>query len=756
MSTIGREDRKTYEPFAAACVHGELPSCSAACPLNLDVREIVRHLQEGNFTAAYRAYRVKAVFPEIVAEVCDEPCKAGCVRRELDEGISLRLLEKACVEFARAKGIPNYNLPRKPQKIAVIGAGLSGLTCAVRLAAKNYPVTIYEKSGKLGGRLWNLLDPGIFLPSIQTQLDAAGCELRFDTEIASLSDIEGEAVVVATGEGGEAFGLLERVDVQSLGTKQPGVFVVGSIHGTTPVEDVAQGRIAAFSVEKYLKVGGMDGMPETFRQTQRAITMDLSGVEPAMAVVPGNQGAYDEKTATAEAGRCLLCDCTICSDGCELFDSLRKMPKHMVADAMASLHAKASKGAIRAMSSCNLCGLCGKTCPQGIDMGTFYREFRVFKREDGLLPPAFHEFFVSDMQFANDEAYLARTAPGHDRASYVFFPGCQLAASEPRHVELTYHHLLQRIPDLGLILGCCGAPAEWAAETTLRDGVAERLTAEWERFGRPTFVFACPTCKLQFERHMPGIPGISLYTLLLSVGLPQPAAGGEREACIFDPCSSRYDQSMQRSVREIAERAGISLTELPHSGEQAQCCGWGGHIAAANPRLLDTIVRNRSSAESLPYITYCANCQEVFSRRGKASRHILDIVLGLDATEHRTPSLGERRVNRMRAKRTVLEKEWGLDMAQAEDDARGEPPCAVGIPGELLAKMYDDRILEDDVYKTAEYCEKTGNAVYDPNRELYIGHLRIGIITYWVEYAKSGEGCVLESVFSHRVEIVER
>jgi len=387
-------------------------------------------------------------------------------------------------------------------------------------------------------------------------------------------------------------------------------------------------------------------------------------------------------------------------------------------------------------------------------MGRFYTDFRVFKREDGLLPPAFHQFFMSDMQHANEEAYLARTAPGHTRAGRVFFPGCQLAASDPRHVELTYHHLLERVPDLGLVLGCCGAPAEWAAETALREEVAERLKAEWELLGRPEFVFACSTCKIQFERHMPEIRGISLYALLLDVGLPDLAASEDGEACVFDPCSSRHDEVMQQSVRRIAEKAGISLTELPWSGEKAQCCGWGGHIAVANPRLMSTIGRNRSSAHVLPYITYCANCQEVFDRCGKASRHILDIVLGLDKTEYRSPSLGQRRANRMVAKQTVLENEWGLDMA-GEEEVRRETGSVV-IPDELLLRMYDERILEDDVYRTIEHCESTGSAVYDPGRDLYIGHLRIGVITYWVEYAKSGRDRVLRSVFSHRMVIVER
>lgn len=759
MSAISRGDRKAYEPFANPCVHGELPACGVACPLNLDVREVVRHVQEGNFTAAFKAYQVKAVFPEIVANLCDEPCKAACVRRDLDESISLRLLEKACVDFTRRKDVPSFNLPPKTQKIAVIGAGLSGLTCAVKLAAKNYPVTVYEKHEKLGGRLWDLLDPQIFLPALQTQLDAVAHEMRLETEVVSLTDLEYDAVVVATGDAGMDFGLLEGMNPQSYGTRQPGVFVIGNRLGTTPIEDVAQGRIAAVSVEKYLKVGAMDGMPETFRQTRCAIEMDVTRVEKRTAVVPASRTAYDENESMAEAARCLLCDCTLCSDACELFDAVRKMPKHMVSDAMASLHSKTSKGAVRAMSSCNLCGLCGKVCPQGIDMGRFYRDFRVFKREDGLLPPAFHEFFVSDMRFANEEAYLARAAPGHEQAGYVFFPGCQLAASDPRHVELTYHHLLKCIPDMGLILGCCGAPAEWAAETMLRDEVTERLTAEWERLSRPTFVFACPTCSLQFQRHMPGIPGTSLYALLLDVGLPQlEATEGrevvpEREACVFDPCSSRDDPSMQSSVREIARRAGITLTELPYSGEKAQCCGWGGHIAAANSKMLKRIVRNRISAHALPYITYCANCQEVFTRGGKRAWHILDLVLGLEA-QVEPPSLGQRRTNRMAAKRAVLEREWGSEMREEDGVERVAP--AVTIPEELLAKMYEEQILEDDVYRTVEYCETTGNAVYDRKRDLFIGHLRIGVITYWVEYAKSEEGCVLRNVFSHRVEIVDR
>ncbi len=183
--------------------------------------------------------------------------------------------------------------------------------------------------------------------------------MRLETEVASLDGVEGDAIVVATGEGGNTFGLLEGVDRQSFGTMQPGKFVVGNLLGTTPVEDIAQGRIAAFSAEKYLKVGAMDGMPETLGQTQCALVTDLAGVR-SEGRCSGSRGTYDEKAASAEAERCLLCDCTFCSDGCELFGAFRKMPKQMVSEAMASLHAKTSKGATRVMSSCNLSVACAE------------------------------------------------------------------------------------------------------------------------------------------------------------------------------------------------------------------------------------------------------------------------------------------------------------------------------------------------------------------------------------------------------------
>ena len=751
-----KQSRISYEPFARSCIHGKKPACSCACPLNLDIPEIVKHIQANNFTAAYRLYQSQSVFPGIVSRICNEPCRDACVRGELDRSVSLKLLEKACVDITGKAEPARYNLPGKNKKIAIIGSGPAGLACAVKLAAKNYAVTVYERNARIGGRFSQLLDPGVFLPEIDLQFGNTGCEFILETCIDGLEHIEYDALLVATGNGGNDFGLLKGLNHQSYGTVQPGIFMAGNVTGaTTAVDDIAHGIVAAHSIEKYIKTGLMDGIPETFPTAESELVMDLSRVPVQEAVLPDNGDRYRREEAEAEAARCLRCDCSACSDCCELFGHFRKMPKTLVADTIASLHTKTSftgQKATRAMAACNLCGLCAEVCPQDIDMGRFFHDFRHFKAEDGMFPPAFHDFFMRDMYFSNEDAWLAETAPGFDSAGYLFFPGCQLGASDPLYVEQTYKLLRTRIRDLALILGCCGAPADWAAEKTVHGMVIDKLRKNWEQMGRPVLIFACPTCKHQLAMYMPEARGVSLYSILCEEGLADNLPEVNIDACVFDPCSSRYDPSMQESVRKIAANAGIRLTELHYSRETAQCCSWGGHIKPANPSAAEKMVRNRAAASGNPYITYCTNCRDTFADKGKTCYHILDLVLGLDKNEYDPPSLSRRRRNRLAARTSLLKDIWEAEMAETEDDS---VKLNVDIPEELIRKMNEMLILEEDVYRTVEYCEESGNKLLDNESGSYAGHLRIGLITYWVEYTRDKEIYSLKNVYTHRVRILE-
>ncbi len=748
--------RKNYETFAKTCVYGNKASCVCACPFNFDVPSFIKYMQEGNYKLAYKQYQSQSIFPGIVSKICNEPCKKACVRCDLDESISMRLLEKASIDYSNVSDPPKFNLPRKNKKIAVIGAGLCGLTCATKLGSKNYDVTIYEKSDRIGGRLWQLLDPDEFLSEIAFQMKNAHCEYIMETTINTLDDIEYDAAFISTGKGENDFGLREGLNKNSFSTVKNGVFMGGNILSTLPVEDIAHGVTAAHSIEKYLKTGLMDGIPETFILKQSQIRMDLSRVPPAAIVRPKSAEKYEKEEALCEASRCLKCNCTICSDGCEVFSFFNKPPKLMVGDAMASLHTKASftgQQATRTMSSCNLCGLCGTICPEKIDMGKFFYDFRQFKSEDKMYPPAFHDFFIRDMHFSNKEAYLVHTAPRYNNASHLFFPGCQLAASDPRYVEKTYNYLLERIPDTALMLSCCGAPADWAAEKKLNRIVIDKFIAEWEKMNKPIIIYACPTCKHQFERHAGHVKGTSLYDMIVKMGLPDETKRPMNNACVFDPCSSRYDPSMQQSVRKIAERAKVKLKELHYSKEKAQCCGFGGHIVAANPTLYNIIVDNRISADDEPYITYCTNCHDTFSIKGKTCYHILDVAFNLNQADYVPPSLSQRRKNRLIAKNNILKKVFNIHMEETKDY---KEDMTVIISEDLIKKMNDGLILYEDVYSTIAHCEETGNKLKDTQSGFYIGHLRIGLITYWVEYFIEDDKYILKNVYSHRVQIVEQ
>ena len=165
------------------CWEKEEPFCASLCPFHYDIREFTLRLKRGSFSAAYRIFANGVGFPGIVSALCGQPCKDVCPRKETDAAVDLLRLERAALEYAADTKPHSYNLPLKEAKIAVVGAGLSGLGCALRLCNKKYRVTVFEQSERLGGQLWQTcqkLAPEIFLADIERQFMYEEYELRFD------------------------------------------------------------------------------------------------------------------------------------------------------------------------------------------------------------------------------------------------------------------------------------------------------------------------------------------------------------------------------------------------------------------------------------------------------------------------------------------------------------------------------------------------------------------------------------------------
>lgn len=748
-------DLKESERKISDCLEEEAAFCTAACPFHFDVRGFIGKMQRGSFDAAYNAYRNAVGFPEIVAALCQEPCRNVCPRRHTDEAIALRLLEGASIAYARSRNPVDYNVPLKNKKIAVIGAGISGLSCALRLSAKKYEVTVYEKSGRIGGQLWEKLSPQTFLADIERQFMYEEYTLYLNHEITDLNmlfhtPLQYSAVYVATGEGGADFGLKLK-EGASLKTARPGVFMGGSLMGKNLVEAIADGLQRANAIERYIKSGSMN-QPEAERQT--CIQLDPTALSFLEPVKPENGSVFSSEEAIREAGRCLKCACDACQRHCDLMGFYKKYPKRIRDEVAATIQPASLIGkgtmAKRLIGSCNQCGLCKEVCPKDIDMGTFLLDSRRKMQENGSLPWVFHDFWLRDMEAAMGErAHVALTSAGDEKSRYAFFPGCQLGASDPDYVTESYRYLLANQADTALWLSCCGAPAVWSGDMGLQEEAFERLRKDWESMGKPTAIFACPTCKQMFDKYLSDVKGLFLYDLVDQAGfVPKKNMSGKKYS-VFDPCSSRQEPDLQQVVRKLSKQAGAILEPLRYEGGRANCCGWGGHVSTANPSYAKMVTEKRIQQSDNPYITYCVNCRDSFSSMGKPSFHILDVLFDLNDENRTSPNITERRNNRARLKRDVLKEFFHLETEMENKDIG----VKLIINDSLEKKLSDELILEEDILIAVEFCEKSGRKVMDPETGNFSGYAEIGHYTYWVEYRPLKDRYELINAYSHRMRI---
>ena len=654
------------------CRQNERPFCSAACPFHLDVLDFQYRMVSGNYNAAFKTFRNAVGFPDVVAALCPEYCADVCPRGELDQSVQLNLLERTCVAKAAKKDPTDYNVPMKNRKVAVIGAGISGLACALRLAQKKYGVTIYEMTGRLGGTLWDLLPPEVFLEEIKRQFQFETYDLHFNTKINNIDEIRGEgfeAVYVATGRNGADFGALNRENEHCFLDGGIAVFAGGSLTGKEPVRALADGLDMAWAVEVFLKTGKLEYPAEA--APCRAVA-DPDKLQKTDAVVPTDGGLFTVEEAAAEAERCIRCQCDACMRYCDVCAYHNKWPLRIRDDVMATVAFSTSPSMLkktpakRLMNTCTQCGLCDEVCPEEIEIGGMLLEARRNLHRQGTMPGAFHQFWVRDMEFTNSEfAALAKKAPGQEKCSYAFFPGCQLGAADPRYVTEPYRWLLSKQPDAGLILRCCGVPAEWAGNEEMHEQAMAVLRADWEQIGRPALILACPACRKHLKEYLPEIETLSLYEALDRWGYEAPEqfgrearkllkdgghenGGGEggSKYSVFDPCTARHVEPLERAVRNLAAKSEIPLEELP-KGDMHGCCGYGGHVSEADPGYYAYVAKTRSELSSNPYLVYCINCRDVFREEGKPVLHILDLLFGVGLQDGRLPTLTERRRNRV-------------------------------------------------------------------------------------------------------------
>lgn len=223
---------------AGVCSDLFISPCENTCPANINVPGYIKLVSAGRFIDAYNLIRQENPFPAVCGRICTRPCESKCRRRSLDEAVAICDLKRFVADYAHKNEKPytkDIIFPKNGKKVAIIGAGASGLTCGYYLVRIGYDVDIYESESIAGGVLAFGI-PEYRLPQkvITHEIELvtqAGVNIFLNTEVGrdiAFQDLRNkyDSIYVATGTQ-----FPQRVNI-------PGEELKGVIHGITFLKDV--------------------------------------------------------------------------------------------------------------------------------------------------------------------------------------------------------------------------------------------------------------------------------------------------------------------------------------------------------------------------------------------------------------------------------------------------------------------------------------------------------------------------------------
>jgi len=166
---------KEHRCAGAVCDSMVISACQHACPAGIDVPNYVAAIAEGDYAKSVEIIRERNPFPAVCGRICIHPCEYKCRRGELDEPVSIRALKRVASDWYFENIGPQrepFEVTR-PQKVAVVGAGPAGLTCAYFLAKMGYQTTVFEAQPVAGGML------GIAVPEFRLPREVIAEEIQY-------------------------------------------------------------------------------------------------------------------------------------------------------------------------------------------------------------------------------------------------------------------------------------------------------------------------------------------------------------------------------------------------------------------------------------------------------------------------------------------------------------------------------------------------------------------------------------------------
>ena len=201
---------------SSRCLNCKNPLCVTGCPVSINIPAFIQEVKNRNFEKAYQIISASSALPAVCGRVCPQEtqCEGKCVRGIKGEAVAIGKLERFVADWAREHNIkPRSDAPKNGHKVAVIGSGPAGLTCAGDLARMGYDVTIFEALHKAGGVLvygipeFRLPKDDVVLPEVEN-VKSLGVKIETNVIIGKsvtideLMEEEGfEAVFIGSGAG---------------------------------------------------------------------------------------------------------------------------------------------------------------------------------------------------------------------------------------------------------------------------------------------------------------------------------------------------------------------------------------------------------------------------------------------------------------------------------------------------------------------------------------------------------------------------